>query len=463
MERYSDYKYTQTEIAAVSPFSIAEDLALEAGDLLLEINGASIKDIFDFREQESQEYVLLLVKKKSGEYIEYEVEKDGDEELGLEFANPLLTECASCDNHCVFCFIDQLPKHLRPSLYFKDDDSRLSFLTGNYVTLTNLSEEELERIIHFRFSPINISIHTTNPALRVRMMGNKTAGNLLEKIRKLTDSGIRINGQFVLCPGINDGEELERSLQDLAPLARKIDSLAVVPVGLTKYRKENKLFPLTSYEKSSACRLLGQIEAWQDKFLQTCGRRLIFASDEFYLLAECDFPPGEAYEGYPQLENGVGMARSFLDDVRSALKSGGNPKISSRSSTKDITQGRRNISIATGILGEKILRMVQRECEKTLNIRLNIMGIENNFFGEKITVTGLLTGEDLIRQVACLENGPDHLLLCDSMLKQDEDIFLDDISVSALSEKLGRDIYVCAEDGYSFVAALQAIKEGRNG
>lgn len=463
MERYSDYNYTEAEIAAVYPFSIAEDLALEAGDLLLEINGSGIRDIFDFREQESQEYVLLLVKKKSGEYIEYEVEKDADEELGLEFVNPLLTECTSCDNHCVFCFIDQLPGNLRPSLYFKDDDSRLSFLTGNYVTLTNITEEELERIIHFRFSPINVSIHTTNPALRVRMMGNKTAGNLLEKIRKLTDSGIRINGQFVLCPGINDGEELERSLQDLAPFARKIDSLAVVPVGLTKYRKANKLFPLTSYDKNRARTLLGQIEAWQDKFLQICGRRLIFASDEFYLLAECDFPLGEAYEGYPQLENGVGMVRSFLDDVHAALKMGGSPKVSSRSSAKARAQGRKTISIATGILGEKVLRMVQRACEKTLNIRLNIMGIENHCFGEKITVTGLLTGEDLLRQVLCSENGADHLLLCDSMLKQDEDIFLDDMSVSDLSEKLGRDVYVCAEDGYSFVAALQAIKEGRNG
>ena len=310
-------KEIQHVIRSIENGSIAEELGIESGDVLLAINGSAIEDIFDYQYLTQDEYIEMLIRKKNGEEWLLEIDKDYDEDPGIIFENGLMDEYRSCHNKCIFCFIDQMPKGMRETLYFKDDDSRLSFLQGNYVTLTNMSDEDIERVIRYRLSPINISFQTTNPQLRCMMLNNRFAGQALEKVRKLYDAGITMNGQIVLCKDINDGAELERSISDLTAYLPHLESVSVVPVGLSKYR--DGLYPLKPFEKEDAKQVISCIQGWQQRLYREHGTHFIHASDEWYVLAEEELPGAENYDGYPQLENGVGMLRLLLDEFEETM------------------------------------------------------------------------------------------------------------------------------------------------
>lgn len=420
-------------IANVEPGSIAEELELEAGDILLEINGNNIEDVFDYHYFMNEEYVELLVRKADGEEWELEIEKEFEEDLGLSFENGMMDDYRHCTNKCIFCFIDQMPPGMRETLYFKDDDTRLSFLQGNYVTLTNLKEKDVEKIIKYKLSPINISFQTTNPQLRCKMLHNRFAGESLKIVDKLIDAGITINGQIVLCKNWNDGEELERSLRDLYQYLPNLQSVSVVPVGLSKFREG--LEPLEPFKKEDAKQVIALIEKWQKKAYAEYGLHFIHASDEWYLLAEEELPEESSYDGYLQLENGVGMLRLLESEFHDALTKKSGDQIS------------RKISIATGKLAAPVLRKFMEELkEKYPNTEVNVYDITNEFFGEKITVAGLITGQDLKKQLKGKDLGTKLLLPC-HMLRSGEEVFLDDVTVSELSEYLQIPIEIVDSDG----------------
>lgn len=420
-------------IASVEPGSIAEELELEAGDILLEINGNKIEDVFDYHYLMNEEYVELLIRKADGEEWELEIEKEFEEDLGVSFENGMMDDYRHCINKCIFCFIDQMPPGMRETLYFKDDDTRLSFLQGNYVTLTNLKEKDVEKIIKYKLSPINISFQTTNPELRCKMLHNRFAGDSLKIVDRLVEAGITINGQIVLCKNWNDGEELERSMRDLYQYLPNLQSVSVVPVGLSKFREG--LEPLEPFTKEDAQRVLGQIEEWQKKAYAEYGLHFIHASDEWYLLAEEELPEEESYDGYLQLENGVGMLRLLETEFHDALAMKEGDEIS------------REISIATGKLAAPFLRKFMKELQiKYPNTKVNVYDITNEFFGEKITVAGLITGQDLKKQLKEVDLGEKLLLPC-HMLRSGEDVFLDDVTVSELSEYLRIPIEIVDSDG----------------
>lgn len=420
-------------IANVEPGSIAEELELEAGDILLEINGNNIEDVFDYHYFMNEEYVELLVRKADGEEWELEIEKEFEEDLGLSFENGMMDDYRHCTNKCIFCFIDQMPPGMRETLYFKDDDTRLSFLQGNYVTLTNLKEKDVEKIIKYKLSPINISFQTTNPQLRCKMLHNRFAGESLKIVDKLIEAGITINGQIVLCKNWNDGEELERSLRDLYQYLPNLQSVSVVPVGLSKFREG--LEPLEPFKKEDAKQVIALIEKWQKKAYGEYGLHFIHASDEWYLLAEEELPEESSYDGYLQLENGVGMLRLLESEFHDALAKKSGDQIS------------RKISIATGKLAAPVLRKFMEELkEKYPNTEVNVYDITNEFFGEKITVAGLITGQDLKKQLKGKDLGTKLLLPC-HMLRSGEEVFLDDVTVSELSEYLQIPIEIVDSDG----------------
>lgn len=420
-------------IANVEPGSIAEELELEAGDILLEINGNNIEDVFDYHYFMNEEYVELLVRKADGEEWELEIEKEFEEDLGLSFENGMMDDYRHCTNKCIFCFIDQMPPGMRETLYFKDDDTRLSFLQGNYVTLTNLKEKDVEKIIKYKLSPINISFQTTNPQLRCKMLHNRFAGESLKIVDKLIEAGITINGQIVLCKNWNDGEELERSLRDLYQYLPNLQSVSVVPVGLSKFREG--LEPLEPFKKEDAKQVIALIEKWQKKAYGEYGLHFIHASDEWYLLAEEELPEESSYDGYLQLENGVGMLRLLESEFHDALTKKSGDQIS------------RKISIATGKLAAPVLRKFMEELkEKYPNTEVNVYDITNEFFGEKITVAGLITGQDLKKQLKGKDLGTKLLLPC-HMLRSGEEVFLDDVTVSELSEYLQIPIEIVDSDG----------------
>lgn len=420
-------------IANVEPGSIAEELELEAGDILLEINGNNIEDVFDYHYFMNEEYVELLVRKADGEEWELEIEKEFEEDLGLSFENGMMDDYRHCTNKCIFCFIDQMPPGMRETLYFKDDDTRLSFLQGNYVTLTNLKEKDVEKIIKYKLSPINISFQTTNPQLRCKMLHNRFAGESLKIVDKLIEAGITINGQIVLCKNWNDGEELERSLRDLYQYLPNLQSVSVVPVGLSKFREG--LEPLEPFKKEDAKQVIALIEKWQKKAYGEYGLHFIHASDEWYLLAEEELPDESSYDGYLQLENGVGMLRLLESEFHDALAKKTGDQIS------------RKISIATGKLAAPVLRKFMEELkEKYPNTEVNVYDITNEFFGEKITVAGLITGQDLKKQLKGKDLGTKLLLPC-HMLRSGEEVFLDDVTVSELSEYLQIPIEIVDSDG----------------
>lgn len=427
-------------ISRVLPESIGEELELEAGDILLSINDQEIEDVFDYRYLLNEEYVVLLVRKPDGEVWELEVEKDYDEDLGIEFENGLMDDYRSCSNHCLFCFIDQMPPGMRETLYFKDDDSRLSFLQGNYVTLTNMSSHDIERIIQYHLEPINISFQTMNPQLRCKMLHNRFAGEALSKVDRLYEAGISMNGQIVLCKGVNDGQELEYSLEKLSAYAPLLESVSVVPVGLTKYRKG--LYPLQAFTREDAREVIVQIQRWQKKMVEMHGTHFVHASDEWYILAEWELPEEDSYDGYLQLENGVGMLRLLETEVKEALLN----------RTGD--DRRMHVTLATGKLAGPYIRKYAEEIQKKFpNVQIDVRVIINHFFGEMITVSGLITGTDLKEQLSNTELGERLLLPC-NMLRQGENVFLDDVSVEDLSEALGREIVIVDESGADLVSAI---------
>lgn len=427
-------------ISQVRPGSIAWELELAPGDVLVSINDKKIEDVFDYRYLLNDEYVVLLVEKADGEEWELEVEKEYEEDLGIEFENGLMDDYRSCSNSCIFCFIDQMPPNMRETLYFKDDDSRLSFLQGNYVTLTNMSDHDLERIIHYHMSPINISFQTMNPELRCRMLRNRFAGKALEKADRLYKAGISMNGQIVLCRGINDGAELEYSLSRLAEYAPVLQSVSVVPVGLTRYREG--LYPLQAFTREDAREVLSLIHRWQEKMMGMHGIHFVHASDEWYLLAGEELPEEERYDGYPQLENGVGMLTLLQNQVEEALADR-----TGDGRTADLT-------LATGELAAPyVKRCADRIRERFPGVRLRVESIRNDFFGPQITVSGLITGTDLKAQLKERELGERILIPC-NMLRSGENVFLDDMTVEELCASLGKDIIVVGESGEELVDAV---------
>ena len=420
--------------------SIAEEMGIEPGDRLISIDGQEIEDVFDYQFYEESEELVLLIEKPDGEQWELEIEKEADEPLGIEFGQGLMDEYRSCRNKCIFCFIDQMPPGMRDTLYFKDDDSRLSFLQGNYITLTNMSSHDVERIVRYRLEPINISFQTTNPELRCRMLHNRFAGDALKKVDILYRGGIEMNGQIVLCKGVNDGEELERSIRDLTRYLPLLKSVSVVPVGLTRFREG--LYPLEPFTKEEAREVLSVIHRWQEKIYKQYGLHFIHAGDEWYLLAEEDIPEEERYDGYLQLENGVGMLRLLFNEFEEGMsRLGGGP-------------GSGAISAATGKLAYPyIRRMADRVEEQFPGRKIHVYCIRNDFFGERITVSGLVTGQDIIAQLKGKELGSRLLLPC-NMLKADEDVFLDDITVKEVSDALQVPVDIVKSSGQDLIDAM---------
>ena len=368
------------------------------------------------------------------------IRKGEYEEIGLEFETYLMDKQHSCRNKCIFCFIDQLPKGMRKSLYFKDDDSRLSFLFGNYVTLTNLTQHEIDRIIKMHISPINVSVHTTNPDLRVKMMNNRFAGEVLSVLPKFAEAGIKINCQIVACPGINDGKELERTLTDLVDLYPSVECIAVVPVGLTAYREG--LYPLVEYTKETATQTLDLIESYGDKFKAKYGNRIVYASDEFFLKAGREIPEADYYEDFDQIDNGVGLLSLLRDELLYALED---------EEPSDINK---NVTIACGTgVAEFMQKLMNSVTEKFSNIKINVIGIKNDFFGGGVDVSGLVTGQDLLKQLADKDLG-DKLLIPQVMLRNEGDIFLDDVSIDEVRERLNLPVIPVANSGEALLCEI---------
>lgn len=433
-------KKNQHIINQVAPDSIAEELEIEAGDILLEINGNKIEDIFDYQYYTQDEYIEVLIQKPSGEEWLLEIDKDYNEDLGISFENGLMDDYRSCHNKCIFCFIDQMPKGMRDTLYFKDDDSRLSFLQGNYVTLTNMSDEDVERIIKYNLSPINVSFQTTNPELRCKMLNNRFAGDALKKAWKLAEAGIMMNGQIVLCKGVNDGEELERSIRDLSKYLPNLESVSVVPVGLSKYR--DGLYPLEPFTKEDAKEVLRIIHEWQDKLYPEYGLHFIHASDEWYILAEEELPEEESYDGYLQLENGVGMLRLLMNEFEEGMKQ----------ITREVKPT--EVSLVTGRLAfPYINKMAEQMMEKYPQLKIHVYAIRNDFFGEMITVSGLLTGQDILAQLKDKELG-ERVLLPQNVLKSGEAVFLDDVTLEEFEKALQVQVDIVKSSGQDFIDAI---------
>lgn len=424
--------------------SIAMELSIEPGDRLLAINNETIEDIFDYQYYVENEYIEVLIEKPDGEQWLLEVDKDEDEDLGIEFENGLMDEYRSCHNKCIFCFIDQMPKGMRDTLYFKDDDSRLSFLQGNYVTLTNMSDYDIDRIIKYHLSPINISFQTMNPKLRCEMLNNRFAGEALKKAQRLYEAGITMNGQIVLCKGVNDGKELEYSIKKLMEYIPVLESVSVVPVGLSRYREG--LYPLEPFDREDAKEVLEMIHQFQKEIFKAHGTHFIHASDEWYILAEEDIPEEENYDGYLQLENGVGMIRLLLNEFKDAIG-----EAAKRTMKKACTH---EVSVATGRLAYPYIRQMAEEMMKGFpGLCIRVHQITNYFFGEMITVTGLLTGQDIISQLKGKRLG-ERLLLPQNTLRSGEEIFLDDVTVSDVEKALQVKVDIVKSSGYDFVNAI---------
>lgn len=419
--------------------SIADELGLEVGDEILSINGENIKDIIDYKYLISDEYIELEIKKLNGELISFEIEKDFYEDLGIEFSNPLIDEAKRCSNNCVFCFIDQLPPNMRETLYFKDDDSRLSFLQGNFITLTNMKEEDIERIIKYRISPINVSVHTTNPELRKKMLRNINASKIMDILKRFDEAHIEVNCQIVCIPDINDKEELDRTVRDLYELKNSVSSLAIVPVGITKYREN--LPDLKPFDRQRSIEIIEQVHKLQREFLEKSNTRFVFLGDEFYILAGMNIPEDEEYEGYPQIENGVGLVRNFSEEINEELKN------------YQISNNEGEVTLVTGELAKEFMEDIKsRVLKKLPNYKINVRAIKNDFFGRTITVAGLVTGIDIIKQVDKMDYK--NLMIPDCMLRANTDYFLDDTTLGELENKLNRKVFVTKVDGKDFLKKL---------
>jgi putative radical SAM enzyme (TIGR03279 family) len=433
-------------IKSIDPGSVAEELEIEPGDILLTINGEKVVDIIDYMFLVNDEYLEIEIQKSDGEIWELEIDKTLDENLGINFENPIIDHAKSCTNKCVFCFIDQLPKGMRPSLYFKDDDSRLSFLQGNFVTLTNLKDQDIDRIIRYRISPINVSVHTTDTELRKKMLNNRFAGNIMERLKQLIDGGITVNAQIVLCPGYNDGEALSRTLTDLMAFHPNLNSVAIVPIGLTKHR--DGLIEMVPFNAATSLETIERVSQFQSRAFEALGTRFAFLADEFYILAGVEFPADEAYEAYIQLEDGIGMIRKLVTEIEVAIKAKVTKKIKS--------QPRRSL-IVTGVAAAPYLMQMGKKIESALpQVRMDVLKVENRFFGPRITVSGLLTGKDIISAVQQYEALDEihQILLPDAMFRSGEEVLLDDMTREMLENMLGKPVYKVACEGDALLTVL---------
>ncbi|WP_312517202.1 DUF512 domain-containing protein [Anaerospora sp.] len=427
------------KISKIISESIAEELEIEAGDKLISINGTEIKDIIDYKFLMADDYVEVEIEKQDGEIWTFEVEKDYQEDLGIEFENGIMDDARSCHNNCLFCFIDQLPEGMRNTLYFKDDDSRLSFLQGNFVTLTNMTDADLDRIIRYRISPINVSVHTTNAELRKKMLNNRFAGNIYERLEKLADAGITMNCQIVLCPGYNNGEELIKTVNDLYKLYPSVENVAAVPVGVTKFRKNLK--EVTLYDADSAKAELDNISRFQQKALQKIGTPFVRLSDEFYVLSGNEIPATEFYGDFEQIEDGVGMIRFFRNCITKNLK-------------KLNKKGKGSFTLITGVSAYSEIVWAAREIEgKNNKIKINVHQIVNDFFGPTITAGGLLTGQDIMKQIQ-VDSVFDYIIMPKNMFKSGEDILLDDVTAVELKEYFNKEVLICDFTGEDLIQLI---------
>jgi len=434
---------TGVEIIEVRPSSIAEELGIKKGDKLVSINGAGVKDILEYKYLTTDEFLEVEIENSNGEIWIYEVEKEYDEDIGIVF-DGIIDKPKSCHNKCIFCFIDQLPPGMRETLYFKDDDTRLSFLQGNFVTLTNLNTREIDRIVKYRISPINVSVHTTDPELRKMMLNNKNAGKLMEYLERLKDGGIEVKAQIVLCPGVNDGAKLTKTVKDLSGLYPALSCVAVVPVGITKYRQ--KLYEIKEYDKVRAAEVIKQVEELQRDFLSELKTRFVFLSDEFFMISGKNLPDYDQYEEFSQLENGVGLITLLNTEIDEALN-----KLSSYKNKK------RAVSIITGEYAAANLAQAASKIEKKIeNLDISIFEIVNDFFGSSVKVAGLLTGKDIIDQLKGKAIGSD-IFIPDCMLKCGERIFLDDVTVDRLEKELSVKVTICKEDGSDLIKNILSI------
>lgn len=424
-------------ICDVERDSIADQLGIRPGDYLLSINGKNVVDWLDYQAFCCTES-LRLVTRRGPEEIVYALEKDEYEPLGLRFDSQLMSRVRNCVNHCVFCFVDQLPEGVRPTLRVKDDDWRLSLMMGNYVTLTNVSDRELDRIIERHASPLYISVHATDPELRARLLGQKLGARLMEQLERLRAGGIQFHAQAVLCPGLNDGKALEKTVEDLAALYPCCRSLALVPVGLTGHR--DGLCPLRVYARSEAEAVLDAAKAWQERFLRAFGTPFVYPSDEFYLQAGRDVPPDSFYGDYDQIENGVGLVRLLKTEFEEALKDA------------DLSTARpAHLALATGMSLSPVLEAMLAPL-RIPGVQLDVVPIENRFFGPSVTVSGLLTGSDLIR--ALKEYPCDKVLITERMLRETEDVFLDDLTLDEVRNRLGKPVVKVGEHGEELLEAI---------
>jgi len=439
-------------ILLVEKNSIAEELNIQAMDKLISINGQEIVDVFDYRMALASNELEVLIEKANGEEWLLEIEKDEDEDLGLVFETGLMDNARMCKNNCVFCFIHQNPKDLmRKTIYFKDDDYRLSFLHGNYITLTNMKQQDVDRILKHHISPVNISIHTTDPDLRVKMMGNKNAGENLKYLEQLVAGGTRLSLQIVLCKGYNDGKQLDKTIYDLSRYVPKENegggyNLCIVPVGLTKYREENGLTALSPLDAEDCLAAINQIEIWQKRFLKELGTRFVYAADEFYIKSGIPLPSYEAYEDFPQIENGVGLMTAFKHDLDASLKN----------INKIDIKPNKKITLVTGTAAHGFMQEMCRKIEGHVNggsLQIDVAAIRNEFFGENVTVVGLLTGGDIIRQLKGRDLGQ-MLLLPTTCLRSGEEVLLDDITISDIKKELGVDVCAINPYGDEFVKFL---------
>ncbi len=430
-------KFGMVEITGVLPHSRAEKAGIKAGDILLEINAHPIVDVLDYRFRLAESAVQLKLH-RGDEIVSVKIRKDTYDDIGLEFGTPLMDKKHRCENGCVFCFIDQNPSGMRETIYFKDDDSRLSFLHGNYITLTNLYEADIDRILEMHISPVNVSIHTTNPELRVAMMKNKRSGEVLGYLKKMADAGIKLRGQIVLCKGINDGAELLRSMKDLSAYYPSLDSVSIVPAGLTGHRQG--LYPLEPFDAEESAKVIDMVDEMNNLLVE----RMFYASDEFYLKAGRELPENSYYGEYTQIENGVGMLTSFEHEFLAMFSD----------MTDEERVVSREISVATGAAAsgmiKKLAKMLESRCE---NLKIHVYTVENHFFGGEVTVTGLLTGQDILNRLAGQPLG-EKLYLSRSTLRAEGDLFLCGMTPDELSKSLGVDVEFVENDGAEFYCKL---------
>lgn len=437
-------------IKEVLPDSIAEEVGIEVNDVLISINDNIIDDIIDYRFLSADEEIVLQIEKPNGEVWDIEIEKDYGEELGIEFGGGIMDKAKSCSNKCMFCFIDQLPKGMRDTLYFKDDDSRLSFLQGNFVTLTNMKEEDIDRIIRYRISPINISVHTTNPELRVRMLKNRFAGNVLERMQRLSDEGIQMHAQIVCIPDVNDGEELKRTIEDLYKLYPQVNNVAVVPIGITKFREG--LEKVNTFTKEGSKYTIDMVKELQNKFYNEVGEPFVRLSDEFYIVAGEEIPDAEFYNGFTQIEDGVGVTRCFRDAIESDLD------------ILDLNK-KGSYTMITGALAyDEVKSAAEKIVKKNPKIHIDVFKIINNFFGNTITVNGLLTGGDIIGQLKGKIRTP-YLFMADNMFRRgyelapQDSIMLDDLTINDIEKALDVKVIVCDYTGEDLISLINEYNQ----